>query len=386
MNGQQREVSAPADDPSGVVAPPCAFRNRHRAILEQLKRAFQSRRPVAILTGSGRVETTEVVSAFLTSIGDDTTIVRICRPGTDAVEGMRQIIRGIGFDPKGMNRDDLEKVFEMFLAFQQKHRRRTIIDIESADEQQSWLLDHVSYLVELESDRRFGLMVLLSGRDPLQRVLAEPPLSTLQARAGRQIRLQKLSLDETRDLIRSRLAASAGGDIAETFEFEAIQRIHEHALGVADGVDRLYRQCLHVAQAGAGLPVSPATVDIAARQVAGAPAVEEEEPTIDLPALDRPLTDTQRLIAQRNGMVLNEYAVTQERMLVGRDQLCDIRLPSRLVSRRHAFFVRNGSGIKVIDLGSTNGTLVNGDPVRERLLADGDVIRIADCTIEFRAT
>jgi hypothetical protein len=69
---------------------------------------------------------------------------------------------------------------------------------------------------------------------------------------------------------------------------------------------------------------------------------------------------------------------------IGRIEGCDIVLTDPGTSRRHAQVVRRDDGYAVTDLGSTNGTLVNGDPVRERLLVDGDRITIGSTVLEFR--
>jgi hypothetical protein len=53
-------------------------------------------------------------------------------------------------------------------------------------------------------------------------------------------------------------------------------------------------------------------------------------------------------------------------------------------SRKHAQIVRRDDGFVLTDLGSTNGTLVNGETVRERLLVDGDRITIGSTVLEFR--
>ena len=53
------------------------------------------------------------------------------------------------------------------------------------------------------------------------------------------------------------------------------------------------------------------------------------------------------------------------RVVVGRDEACDLRLPDRLVSRRHAVLSRTESGsVAVRDLNSSNGMVVNGRDLR----------------------
>ncbi|MEM7287680.1 MAG: FHA domain-containing protein, partial [Actinomycetota bacterium] len=56
------------------------------------------------------------------------------------------------------------------------------------------------------------------------------------------------------------------------------------------------------------------------------------------------------------------------------------------VSRRHAEIRPQGTGFKVVDLGSTNGTSVNGERIAERQLRDGDVIEFGGTKVRFEAS
>jgi hypothetical protein len=68
---------------------------------------------------------------------------------------------------------------------------------------------------------------------------------------------------------------------------------------------------------------------------------------------------------------------------LGRLPECDVVLNDPNVSRRHAEFRRTTDGVVVTDLGSTNGTRVNGVPVREQQLASGDEITVGSTTLVF---
>jgi pSer/pThr/pTyr-binding forkhead associated (FHA) protein len=70
-----------------------------------------------------------------------------------------------------------------------------------------------------------------------------------------------------------------------------------------------------------------------------------------------------------------EFPLQGSPLLVGRDEDADIRVDEPLVSRAHARIERRGFSFFVLDLGSTNLTRVNGDPVNERELRDGDELR-----------
>src|SRR3989440_514033 len=78
--------------------------------------------------------------------------------------------------------------------------------------------------------------------------------------------------------------------------------------------------------------------------------------------------------------------VAEEPVTIGRLPECDVALADSNVSRRHAEVRRRGNGFVVVDLGSTNGTKVNGAGVRERRLTDGDEITVGSTRIRFEAS
>jgi pSer/pThr/pTyr-binding forkhead associated (FHA) protein len=80
------------------------------------------------------------------------------------------------------------------------------------------------------------------------------------------------------------------------------------------------------------------------------------------------------------------YPLVSAVTTLGRGTDVDLRVDDPGVSRRHAELrpTPDGSGHSVIDLASTNGTFVGADRVGERLLADGDTIRIGSTTLTYR--
>jgi hypothetical protein len=79
------------------------------------------------------------------------------------------------------------------------------------------------------------------------------------------------------------------------------------------------------------------------------------------------------------------YQLKQGGNVVGRGQDADFRLPDTGVSRRHLEITWDGQSAMLADLGSTNGTTVNNNPVQTWQLADGDVIRIGHSSLVFRS-
>jgi hypothetical protein len=71
---------------------------------------------------------------------------------------------------------------------------------------------------------------------------------------------------------------------------------------------------------------------------------------------------------------------------IGRLPECDINLADPNVSRRHAELRPAGTTFVITDLRSTNGTRVNGAPVSEQVLRDGDVITVGATALRFEAS
>ncbi|MFM7719012.1 MAG: FhaA domain-containing protein [Actinomycetota bacterium] len=77
-------------------------------------------------------------------------------------------------------------------------------------------------------------------------------------------------------------------------------------------------------------------------------------------------------------------ALGGEALTIGRLPDCDVVLDDPAASRHHARVERTSDGFLLEDLGSTNGTLLNGEPVERALLEDGDLVAIGATRLRFR--
>jgi hypothetical protein len=80
------------------------------------------------------------------------------------------------------------------------------------------------------------------------------------------------------------------------------------------------------------------------------------------------------------------FTLTEHPVSVGRKPECNIVLADPNVSRNHAEIRPHGEGFLLVDLGSTNGTKVNGVKVSQQPLRDGDEISFGNTRIRFEAS
>ncbi len=94
------------------------------------------------------------------------------------------------------------------------------------------------------------------------------------------------------------------------------------------------------------------------------------------------------LITREGQLIGQRWTIEGREFLIGRGNDCDLVLPERQVSRHHVRITHEGDRYILHDLGSKNGTHINGQRIEGSVpLRDGDQIQIALCvTLMFVGT
>lgn len=90
-----------------------------------------------------------------------------------------------------------------------------------------------------------------------------------------------------------------------------------------------------------------------------------------------------KIIIFKDGAFLGDYLINKKRTLVGRLSYCDIQIDSIAVSGEHATISHLFGKFSLADMGSTNGTLLNSQPVEKAMLKHHDVIEIGNYRLKF---
>ena len=126
-------------------------------------------------------------------------------------------------------------------------------------------------------------------------------------------------------------------------------------------------------------------------------AILQQSPTLDLAAQPpaAPVVDVGATFRHDPSITLDHIELPDGQLvllvgdtaLIGRDPSALVRLVDNRVSRRHAEIHTAAGRAELRDLGSTNGTLVNGEAVEgQRVLGDGDVISVGGFELRFRTS
>ena len=90
-----------------------------------------------------------------------------------------------------------------------------------------------------------------------------------------------------------------------------------------------------------------------------------------------------KLILSMDGLILKEYTLAKERTTIGRKPHNDIQIDNLAVSGEHAVVVSILNDSFLEDLGSTNGTLVNGQQIKKHFLQNNDVIELGKYKLKY---
>jgi pSer/pThr/pTyr-binding forkhead associated (FHA) protein len=94
-----------------------------------------------------------------------------------------------------------------------------------------------------------------------------------------------------------------------------------------------------------------------------------------------------KLIVASGKSAGRSISIKRNRLLIGRAEECDVRPLSEDVSRRHCEVIVGPAEVWVADLGSRNGTFVNGQRITEKTqVADGDIIRVGVLELKVSCT
>ena len=115
---------------------------------------------------------------------------------------------------------------------------------------------------------------------------------------------------------------------------------------------------------------------------------EIRRPVSDLPGPQDGFPGSPRLLVSTEdgagGSSQRTFPLTSPLTILGRGTDCDLRLVDQGVSRHHAEIRVEDGQVVLVDLGSTNGTFVNGQPIRRVSLTDGTRVTLGRTTLVFR--
>lgn len=259
-------------------------------------------------------------------------------------ESTRQLVSGMlrqyGVDVIPQNDEQMLQTLGNYLSQQTRMGQAPILVVDNADRLGSSTLSLLNWLTALDAKGRYALRIVLTGKERLAELASKHSMRNLERRHPAVFALNPLSRQEAVIYLRTRMIAAGGERSEEVFSIDVCERLHELSRGWP------------------GL-LNDNALEAMAR-------MEELKDTRSAP----------RVIVTREGETLAEYAITKRETVIGRDEMADIVVKDVYVSKLHAMLQVYSNGLVLLDLNSTNGTIVNSVETPKRILRNNDIISL----------
>ncbi len=93
--------------------------------------------------------------------------------------------------------------------------------------------------------------------------------------------------------------------------------------------------------------------------------------------------DVNLLLVKKDGSV-KTFPMPSSVTVMGRRKDCDLRIPLDSISRKHCRLTTQDNGVKIRDLNSRNGTVINGKTIEEKDITAGDKLSLGPLTFVFQ--
>jgi type II secretory pathway predicted ATPase ExeA len=369
--------------PFGLTTPPFADTSddafffpsdQHLRALEFMGHSIWTRARLCVVTAEQGCGKSLLIKRFLRDLDDRVIAAAVQKEQITAREFLGEILHQYGVALGESDKTDRRRLLERFLVHQATMGRMCLLIVENAQSMHPLVLEELRYFAALEAEGAKVLKLLMLGQPALNRVLESPRMVELVHPAPPRFSLGPLSEDQTAAYVAHRVRAAGASNPDQLMPHTLMHRIHACSNGVPSRINVLCEEALRFAAEEQLPAVSSETIERAAEELGWKSRAVVPSDSVETIA---------RLTISMQGYADREVELVGGRMIIGRGEEADVRIDSVFVSRYHALLVRDGSQDLLLDLGSTNGVLVNSQRVVRRALRHRDLIQLGPARVVY---
>jgi general secretion pathway protein A len=382
---------------------------QHLRALGFIGQLLWSRANLAVLTSEPGMGKTLLIQRLLSDLDERVLIAHVQALAADGpAEFLLAVLEQFGMELEAGDRSDRRRLLARFLGHQFSQNRLCLLVVEGVQLLKPTVLEELRQIGELSVEGRRIVKLLLLGAPSLQHVIDSPRMESLCDGRAPRLTIESLSEDQVAAYVGHRLRAAGSFDPDHLIPPTLMPAIHRYTAGRPQLINRLCNEALACAVATGAVRVSEASLQAAAATLrlrpqhtlqvidsASQPALPGSMPHGQLPPVEQAM-----LIITIQGGADGVVPLHASRILIGRGETADVRIDSAFISRYHALIVREpatqpgAAGSPdvldaqpardvLIDLGSTNGLLVNGKRAVRHTLKHRDLIQVGHARITY---
>lgn len=362
--------------------------DQHLRALEFMGHTLWTRARVGVVTAEHGCGKSLLIRRLVQQLDERFVVAAVSREKLGPREFLLEVLHQFGFGLEDNDKTDRRRLLERFLHHQASAGRVCVLIVENAQAMHPSVLEELRYLAAVEADGVRTLKLLLLGQPSLNHVLDSPRMGGLMnANAVARFALGALSEDQTAAYVAHRLHAAGSKNPDELMPCTLMPLIHACTGGVPAAINKLCEEALVWAAEDGGAYVTDAALDRAIIALGlkdrAMRATAHGQLPVSLVLAEQQAQQPARLVIAMQGMAESEVPLGDQRVLIGRGEEADVRIDSVFVSRYHALIVRNGGHDLLLDLGSTNGLLINSNRIVRHMLRHQDLIQVGPARVTY---
>lgn len=357
---------------------------QHLRALEFMGHSLWTRARIGVVIAEHGCGKSYLMRRFVRQLDERIVAAAVQRDQIGPREFLLEILRQFGMPLEDEDKTDRRRLLERFLNHQATIGRMCVLVVENPQSMHPSVLEELRCLAALEVEGQPILKVLLLGQPSLALVLASPRMSELFGSNVASFSLAPFTEDQTAAYVAHRLRAAGAADPDTLFPHTLMRQVHACTRGVAGRINQLCERTLACALDAGDRTIGARALDEAIEQLGWQDRRLPAAMLGDAAALEQQSAPSSaKVVISMQGMADREVALQATRILLGRGEEADVRIDSVFVSRYHALIVRDGGADLLLDLGSTNGVLVNSRRLARRRLQHRDLIQIGPARVTY---
>jgi len=361
--------------------------DQHLRALEFMGHTLWTRARVGVVTAEHGCGKSLLIRRLLSSLDERFVAAAVSKEKLGPREFLLEVLQQFGFALEDTDKTDRRRLLERFLHHQASSGRVCVLIVENAQMMHPSVLEELRCLAAVEVDGVRTLKILLLGQPTLNHVLDSPRMAELMATIVPRFALGPLSEDQTAAYVAHRLHAAGAKNPDELMPHTLMPLIHACTGGVPALINKLCGEALVWAAEDGGAYVTAAALDRAIIALGLKDRALRVTAQGQLPVsvvFDAHNTQpVAKLVVAMQGLAEREVVLAANRILIGRGEEADVRIDSVFVSRYHALIVRNGGQDLLLDLGSTNGLLINSNRIVRHVLRHNDLVQVGPARVTY---
>lgn len=357
--------------------------DQHLRAFEFMGEALWTRARLGVVIAEHGCGKSYLIRRFIQRLDERIIAAAVQKEHIGPREFLLDILRQYGIALDDQDKTDRRRLLERFLNHQAALGRVCVLIIENAQSMHPSVLEELRCLAAIEVDGSKVLKILLLGQHSLSLVLDSPRMSELFTASVPRLTLEPLSEDQTAAYVAHRLRAAGASDPDALIPHTLMPQIFACTRGIPGRINQLCERMLGAAMEAGDRTIGAKALDEAIEQLGW----QDRRLTVATLSWEATLRNaahsTAKLVIAMQGMADREVSLSGNRILLGRGDEADVRIDSVFVSRYHALIVRSGVEDLLLDLGSTNGIVVNSRRLLRRRLQHRDLVQIGPARVTY---